>query len=106
MIDTATEQQNPKVPNGSILVIHLSPREGEDLDDFKARMESLIHGIHQMEFKRLGPAEWRLAIELNPSWDEPEEFDPSKLSRSDLLSEFNQLQAGAIHKNKIDYGGE
>jgi len=105
MVESAIEHKNPKVDGGSIVTLELRPADGEELKDFNSRLDSFIHGVHQMEFKKLGPSQWRLSVELNPSWAEPEEFDPSKISQDDLVEEFRQTQAGT-HNNKLKYGGE
>jgi hypothetical protein len=102
MINGAVEHDNPKVPGGSVLELRLLPKPGEALEDFHRRIELLTHGVHQMDFKKLSEIEYRLAIELNPSWEEPEPEDFNTVDQAELLKELHATAASRT-QNKIDY---
>jgi len=101
VIVKAIEHENPKVPGGLVLELIFEPNPGESYDDFQARIERLPDGLHQMEFKQVN-ATYRLAIELNPSFGEPEPEDFSKLDKAELLRDLDAAPVSRV-KNKLDY---
>jgi hypothetical protein len=104
VIKSAKEHQKPKEPGASVIEIRLTPELGESPEEFKDRIEKLVNGVHLTEFKRLSAGEYQLLIALNPSWEEPEEFDATKLSRADLLNDLAvDPQSDRRHKTNVDY---
>lgn len=106
MIQAATEYDHPKAGQGSILVLELQPKPTESFAQFAERIKAIENGVHQMEFKILGPGRASLKIELNPQWEVTEEHDDLKnVSDAELLREFEETATGR-HDNKLDYGGK
>jgi hypothetical protein len=103
VINQAVEHENPKEPGGAILELLLGPKDNETAEEFRGRMESFTHGVHQIFFEQLTGSRCRLMVQLSPSWEEPEEEDFSKLDKAELLRDLDAAPAGT-HNNKLDYG--
>ena len=106
MIEVCSENKNPNVEGGSIVTLTLAPDPEESPVEFHQRLDRLVNGVHQMEFKKWRGDSWLLKIELNPQWQAGEEHDDlANVAQDELLREFHATTAGTVN-NKIDYGKE